>query len=290
MLDDGLYSRFPKPSTVIGFHDAARDPAGVIGVTQAMRWPMSTAWISGQGQWAGMAVSADDQGSDSPASRIVSTLQNARQPRERPGQLRRSSRSGVSRPAQSTTSSRTSQAAADGAQLHSRSAQASARRHPPNRPRRGDRAGMPKTRCGGHHPRGRVHTGDVQHPAAVGPRDCTVWRAVWRDARSEDSAVMGGEDSAAYGGRQQDPEPDLLGRRPPSRQYAAAGANASKCLAAQPLLGARRAAVIATATEARPRLQSTCWKKADRPPVGALFAAARSASTGLATGRMSLPR
>jgi len=33
MLDDGLYSRFPKPSTVIAFHDAAALPAGVIGLT-----------------------------------------------------------------------------------------------------------------------------------------------------------------------------------------------------------------------------------------------------------------
>jgi hippurate hydrolase len=33
MLDDGLYSRFPKPSTVIAFHDAAALPAGVIGIT-----------------------------------------------------------------------------------------------------------------------------------------------------------------------------------------------------------------------------------------------------------------
>jgi hippurate hydrolase len=33
MLDDGLYSRFPKPSTAIAFHDAAALPAGVIGIT-----------------------------------------------------------------------------------------------------------------------------------------------------------------------------------------------------------------------------------------------------------------
>lgn len=32
MLDDGLYTRFPKPQTVIGFHDAASIPAGVIGI------------------------------------------------------------------------------------------------------------------------------------------------------------------------------------------------------------------------------------------------------------------
>jgi hippurate hydrolase len=33
MLDDGLYSRFPKPDTAIAFHDAAAMPAGVVGVT-----------------------------------------------------------------------------------------------------------------------------------------------------------------------------------------------------------------------------------------------------------------
>ena len=33
MLDDGLYSRFPKPGHVLAFHDAAAMPAGVIGVT-----------------------------------------------------------------------------------------------------------------------------------------------------------------------------------------------------------------------------------------------------------------
>src|SRR4249919_178141 len=33
MLDDGLYSRFPKPDTAIAFHDAAALPAGMIGIT-----------------------------------------------------------------------------------------------------------------------------------------------------------------------------------------------------------------------------------------------------------------
>jgi amidohydrolase len=33
MLDDGLYSRFPKPSTVVAFHDAAAAPAGVISIS-----------------------------------------------------------------------------------------------------------------------------------------------------------------------------------------------------------------------------------------------------------------
>jgi hippurate hydrolase len=33
MLDDGLYTRFPKPSHVVAFHDAAALQAGVIGIT-----------------------------------------------------------------------------------------------------------------------------------------------------------------------------------------------------------------------------------------------------------------
>jgi hippurate hydrolase len=33
MLDDGLYTRFPKPSVALAFHDAAALPAGVIGIT-----------------------------------------------------------------------------------------------------------------------------------------------------------------------------------------------------------------------------------------------------------------
>jgi hippurate hydrolase len=34
MLDDGLYTRFPKPDYVLAFHDAAQAPAGVIGYSK----------------------------------------------------------------------------------------------------------------------------------------------------------------------------------------------------------------------------------------------------------------
>jgi hippurate hydrolase len=33
MLDDGLFTRFPKPDTILAFHDSASLPAGQIGVT-----------------------------------------------------------------------------------------------------------------------------------------------------------------------------------------------------------------------------------------------------------------
>ena len=35
MLDDGLYTRFPKPDYILAFHDAASLPAGQIGITPA---------------------------------------------------------------------------------------------------------------------------------------------------------------------------------------------------------------------------------------------------------------
>jgi hippurate hydrolase len=34
MLDDGLFTRFPKPDVLLAFHDSASLPAGVIGVTR----------------------------------------------------------------------------------------------------------------------------------------------------------------------------------------------------------------------------------------------------------------
>ena len=34
MLEDGLYTRFPKPDVAIAFHDAAQAPAGMIGYTE----------------------------------------------------------------------------------------------------------------------------------------------------------------------------------------------------------------------------------------------------------------
>jgi amidohydrolase len=34
MLDDGLFSRFPKPDVILAFHDSASLPAGVIGITR----------------------------------------------------------------------------------------------------------------------------------------------------------------------------------------------------------------------------------------------------------------
>ncbi|MEO5578326.1 MAG: amidohydrolase [Sphingomicrobium sp.] len=76
MLDDGLYSRFPKPSTVIGFHDAAAIPAGVIGITPGYALAnVDSVDISVKGVGGHGAYPQTTKDPIVLASRIVSTLQ-----------------------------------------------------------------------------------------------------------------------------------------------------------------------------------------------------------------------
>ena len=76
MLEDGLYTRFPKPDTAIAFHDAASLPAGMIGITPGYALAnvdsvdISVKGIGGHGAYP--------QATKDPivlASRIVTTLQ-----------------------------------------------------------------------------------------------------------------------------------------------------------------------------------------------------------------------
>ncbi len=76
MLDDGLYSRFPKPSTVIAFHDAAAMPAGVIGVTPGYALAnVDSVDISVKGVGGHGAYPQTTRDPIVLASRIVTTLQ-----------------------------------------------------------------------------------------------------------------------------------------------------------------------------------------------------------------------
>ena len=76
MLDDGLYTRFPKPSTVIGFHDAAAIPAGVIGVTPGYALAnVDSVDISVKGVGGHGAYPQTTKDPIVLASRIVTTLQ-----------------------------------------------------------------------------------------------------------------------------------------------------------------------------------------------------------------------
>ena len=76
MLDDGLYTSFPKPSTVIGFHDAAAIPAGVIGVTPGYALAnVDSVDISVKGVGGHGAYPQTTKDPIVLASRIVTTLQ-----------------------------------------------------------------------------------------------------------------------------------------------------------------------------------------------------------------------
>ncbi|MCF2513482.1 amidohydrolase [Sphingomonas sp. G124] len=76
MLEDGLYTRFPKPNVALAFHDAAALPAGMIGITPGYALAnvdsvdISVKGIGGHGAYP--------QATRDPivlASRIVTTLQ-----------------------------------------------------------------------------------------------------------------------------------------------------------------------------------------------------------------------
>ncbi len=76
MLDDGLYSRFPKPGTVFAFHDSAMLPAGVIGVTPGYTTAnVDTVDILVRGVGGHGAVPQATKDPIVLASRIVLTLQ-----------------------------------------------------------------------------------------------------------------------------------------------------------------------------------------------------------------------
>ena len=76
MLDDGLFTRFPKPDFAVAFHDAAALPAGVIGVTNGYALAnvdsvdVNVTGVGGHGAYPHTTRDAIVLG-----SRIVTTLQ-----------------------------------------------------------------------------------------------------------------------------------------------------------------------------------------------------------------------
>ena len=76
MLDDGLYTRFPKPDYLLAFHDSASLPAGVIGVTPGyVLANVDTVRISVKGVGGHGAYPYTTKDPIVLASRIVSALQ-----------------------------------------------------------------------------------------------------------------------------------------------------------------------------------------------------------------------
>jgi hippurate hydrolase len=76
MLKDGLFTRFPKPSYVLGFHDAAVLPAGMIGITPGYALAnVDSVDITVRGIGGHGALPATTKDPIVLASRIVTTLQ-----------------------------------------------------------------------------------------------------------------------------------------------------------------------------------------------------------------------
>jgi hippurate hydrolase len=76
MLEDGLYSRFPRPTHALAFHDSASLPAGVLGYTVGPAFAnVDTVDISVRGVGGHGAVPQNTKDPIVLASRIVGTLQ-----------------------------------------------------------------------------------------------------------------------------------------------------------------------------------------------------------------------
>jgi hippurate hydrolase len=76
MLEDGLYTRFPKPNVALAFHDAAALPAGVIGITPGYALAnVDSVDISVKGVGGHGAYPQTTKDPIVLASRIVTTLQ-----------------------------------------------------------------------------------------------------------------------------------------------------------------------------------------------------------------------
>ncbi len=76
MLDEGLFTRFPKPSHVLGFHDSASLPAGTIGYTPGPAFAaVDSVDVTVRGVGAHGAVPQNAKDPIVLAARIVGTLQ-----------------------------------------------------------------------------------------------------------------------------------------------------------------------------------------------------------------------
>ena len=193
MLEDGLYTRFPKPNVALAFHDAAALPAGVIGVTPGYALAnVDSVDISVKGVGGHGAYPQTTKDPIVLASRIVTTLQTLVSRENDPAN-----------PAVVTVGSFQAGAKhniiSDEAKL-----QLTVRSYTPEvrkllldgirRIAQGEAiaAGMPRGQdAGGDGPRGAVHAFDLQHRKTVGPSARAVHRQLWRPASDENAGGDG---------------------------------------------------------------------------------------------------
>ena len=217
MLDDGLYTRFPKPDAALAFHDAAALPAGVIGITPGYALAnvdsvdISVKGVGGHGAYP--------QTTKDPIVLAVAHRHHAAdpgQPRERPRRSGGGHRRQLPRRRQAQHHLRRGQAPADRAQLHAAkcarpcstasAASPAARRSPPACPTTACRS-SPSAR-----PNSRPSTFNTEKLSARALALFTShFGAAPRDQDPGGDGRRGFQPLLAR--RQDDREPDLLGRR-----------------------------------------------------------------------------
>ena len=139
MLDDGLFTRFPKPDYLLAFHDSASLPAGAIGVPRLRARQRRYGQHRREGRRRPRRLSAEHQGSDRPRVAHRHGAQTLVSRENDPQTAGRGHGRQLPCRHQEQHHLRRREARADRAQLYARNAQAPARRNPPDRPRRGNR-------------------------------------------------------------------------------------------------------------------------------------------------------
>ena len=167
MLEDGLFTRFPKPDTMIAFHDSA-DPSGGHDRDHARLCAGQCRYRQHrrEGRRRAWRQPANDERPDRPRQPDRDGPADLGQPRERPAATRGRDRRKLPCRDQEQHHFGRCQARLVGAQLYARDPQAVARRHCPDRTRRGDRGRLARRQDADCRDRAAVGGRDLQHPAA----------------------------------------------------------------------------------------------------------------------------
>ena len=199
MLDDGLFTRFPKPDVLLAFHDSATLPAGVIGVTRGFALAnVDTRQHRRARRRRARRLSAEHQGPDRARRRASSWRCRLWSAAKTTRSNRPSSPSAASTPAPRTTSFPTTPSCADGAQLQPETRKLLLDGIAPHRARRGDRRRHARRQDADGRDRAAVGRRDLQHARAVRPSAATVRAAFRSGPRGRDQADHGGEDFSRF--------------------------------------------------------------------------------------------
>ena len=169
MLDDGLFTRFPKPDYLLAFHDSAQLPAGVIGVPTGYALAnVDTVNIHVKGVGGHGASPQTTRDPIVLASQIVMSLQTLVSRENNPLEPAVVTVGSFHAGTKSNIIPDRCRSGADGAQLYARDPKAAARRHQPDRSGRGDCRRAARRLDANRRDRAAVGRRDLQHLSLLG--------------------------------------------------------------------------------------------------------------------------